>query len=164
MLIILGKQQTVTVSVIHGLCAMTKHQSSNALLAQARSPMMNHLTSFTHQAVNPRIALGPVCVQLVVAATARRTERLGALLPARIIVLASWPSPNSTWFKSMLAKTGFDLPLTAVILGTLLAEAPGFKSMLAKTGFDCAFDCSHFIGQSVLKHILYQSKSSSNTQ
>ena len=42
--------------------------------------MMNHLTSFTHQAVDPRVALGPVCVQKVVAATASRTGRLGTQL------------------------------------------------------------------------------------
>lgn len=42
--------------------------------------------NLTRQVVDPGIALGPVCIQQVVATTASETWRLGVLLLARIIV------------------------------------------------------------------------------
>ena len=43
--------------------------------------------NFTEQAVDPGIALGPVCIRCVVATTASRTGRLGILLAAQIIFM-----------------------------------------------------------------------------
>ena len=42
-----GNLSVTNSAVVHSLCAMTKHEISNALLAQAYSTMMNHLTSYT---------------------------------------------------------------------------------------------------------------------
>ena len=54
---------------------------------QLATTLLDANNNFICQEVDSGIALGPFCIERVIATTASGTGRLGVLLPARIIVL-----------------------------------------------------------------------------
>ena len=106
-----------------------------------------------------RIVLGQVCIRWVVATTASITKRQGILLPARIIVLWSPASKSSYRWKG-------GLPLASwPSAGSILVSSWRKRKALCH-GSNSALTTEMFWGWfsslSILKLILFQSKSSNN--
>ena len=62
------------------MCGTTHGRTDATASQQLATTLTDTDDNFTCQVVDPRIALGPVCIRLVVAATASGSGMLGVLL------------------------------------------------------------------------------------